>query len=64
MRPYRFYGLVQGCLLQLQLALFILVKVISPLGEKTWGQRVRHQTANTHRDRETAKERETVRETA
>lgn len=31
MQPYRFDGLVQGCLLQLQLALFILVKVIPTL---------------------------------
>ena len=31
MRPYRFDGLVQGRLLQLQLALFILVKVIPTL---------------------------------
>lgn len=31
MQPYRFDGLVQGRLLQLQLALFILVKVIATL---------------------------------
>ncbi len=33
MQPYRFDGLVQGRLLQLQLALFILVKVIPTLSD-------------------------------
>lgn len=33
MRPYRFNGLVQGGLLQLHLAIFILVKVIPALSD-------------------------------
>ena len=52
MQPYRFYGLVQGRLFQLQMAIFILVEVIPPLEDSDEDQR-------SGRDRGTMTGRET-----